>query len=118
MDRCTSQVYLLAHRPRWVFRSPGRLTVLARIILAIPAYLITLLVIFGLETLVMFVTWLIVLIAGRMPRPLHEAIAAGLRYCVRFSGYMFLITGTYPWGLFGDQPWRLVLSSGAKGLLS
>ena len=52
----------------------------------------------------MFVTWLIVLIAGQMPRPLYEAIAAGQRYYFRYTGYLFLLTGTYPWGLFGDQP--------------
>jgi hypothetical protein len=86
---------------------PGRLNRLAvffRVILAIPAYILGLLIIYGMETLVMFVTWLIVLIAGQMPRPLHEAIAAGTRYHTRFYGYIFLLTGTYPWGLFGDQP--------------
>ena len=96
-----------ADYPVQLLLRPGplnRLAVFFRIILAIPAYLLTLLVLFGMETIVMFVTWLIVLIAGRMPRPLHEAIAAGLRYYIRFAGYMFLVTGTYPWGLFGDQP--------------
>jgi hypothetical protein len=82
----------------------NRLAVFFRLILAIPAYVVGLLVIYGMETLVMFVTWLIVLIAGQMPRPLHEAIAAGTRYHLRFLGYMLLLTGTYPWGLFGDQP--------------
>jgi hypothetical protein len=96
-----------ADYPVQLLLRPGplnRLAVFFRLILAIPAYLLTLLVLFGMETIVMFVTWLIVLIAGRMPRPLHEAIAAGLRYYIRFAGYMFLVTGTYPWGLFGDQP--------------
>jgi hypothetical protein len=103
-----------------------------RLILAIPAHVVTTLVILGMETIVMFITWLIVLVAGRMPRALYEAIAAGLRYYIRFTGYLFLVTATYPWGLFGDeasapaegtgwlggnQPWRLVLSSGAKGLV-
>jgi hypothetical protein len=101
-------------------------------ILAIPAHVVTMLVILGMETIVMFITWLIVLVAGRMPRALYKAIAAGLRYYIRFTGYLFLVTATYPWGLFGDeasapaegtgwlggsQPWRLVLSSGAKGLV-
>jgi hypothetical protein len=110
----------------------NRLAVFFRLILAIPAHLVTMLVILGMETIVMFITWLIVLIAGRMPRALYEAIAAGLRYYIRFTGYLFLVTATYPWGLFGDEaarpeegtgwlggnePWRLVLSSGAKGLV-
>jgi hypothetical protein len=110
----------------------NRLAVFFRLILAIPAHVVTMLVILGMETIVMFITWLIVLVAGRMPRALYEAIAAGLRYYIRFTGYLFLVTATYPWGLFGDeasapaegtgwlggnQPWRLVLSSGAKGLV-
>lgn len=34
-----------------------------------------------------------------MPRALYEAIAAGLRYYIRFTGYLFLflVTATYPW---------------------
>ena len=50
----------------------------------------------------MFVTWLIVLIAGRMPRPLHEALAAALRYQTRVIGYFLMLTARYPGGLFGD----------------
>ena len=96
-----------AEYPVRVLVRPGRLNRLAvffRLILAIPAYILAALVLYGMETVVMFVTWLIVLIAGHMPRPLHEAIAAGTRYHIRFYGYLFLLTGTYPWGLFGDQP--------------
>jgi hypothetical protein len=96
-----------AEYPVRVLIQPGRLNRLAvffRLILAIPAYILAVLVLYGMETLVMFVTWLIVLIAGHMPRPLYEAIAAGTRYHIRLYGYLFLLTGTYPWGLFGDQP--------------
>jgi Domain of unknown function (DUF4389) len=96
-----------AEYPVRVLVRPGRLNRLAvffRLILAIPAYILAALVLYGMETLVLFVTWLIVLIAGHMPRSLHEAIAAGTRYHIRFYGYVFLLTGTYPWGLFGDQP--------------
>ena len=96
-----------ADYPVQILLRPGplnRLAVLFRIILAIPAALLAALVVLGMETIVMFVTWLIVLIAGQMPRPLYEAIAAGQRYYFRYTGYLFLLTGTYPWGLFGDQP--------------
>ena len=82
-----------------VLARPGplnRLAVFFRFVLAIPAYIVVALVIWGMQTIVLFVTWLIVLIAGRMPRPLHEAYAAGLRYYVRFLGYVFLLTATYP----------------------
>ncbi len=96
-----------ADYPVQILLRPGplnRLAVLFRIILAIPASVLATLVVLGMETIVMFVTWLIVLIAGQMPRPLYEAIAAGQRYYFRYTGYLFLLTGTYPWGLFGDQP--------------
>jgi Domain of unknown function (DUF4389) len=93
--------------PVQILLRPGplnRLAVFFRIILAIPATLLATLVTLGMETIVLFVTWLIVLITGRMPRSLYEAFAAGLRYYLRHTGYLFLLTGTYPWGLFGDQP--------------
>jgi hypothetical protein len=96
-----------ADYPVQILLRPGplnRLAVFFRIILAIPAALLSALVVLGMETIVMFVTWLIVLIAGQLPRPLYEAIAAGQRYYFRYTGYLFLLTGTYPWGLFGDQP--------------
>jgi Domain of unknown function (DUF4389) len=96
-----------ADYPVQILLRPGplnRLAVFFRLIQAIPAALLAALVVLGMETIVMFVTWLIVLIAGQMPRPLYEAIAAGQRYYFRYTGYLFLLTGTYPWGLFGDQP--------------
>ncbi len=80
----------------------NRLAVLFRIILVIPAWIVSVLLGWGLSFLVMFVTWLIVLIAGRMPRPLHEALAAVVRYQVRVSGYFLMLTAQYPGGLFGD----------------
>jgi hypothetical protein len=82
----------------------NRLAVLFRLILVIPAWIIGALLVYGMWTITMFVTWLIVLIAGRMPQPLHEAIAAGMRFQTRLTAYVFLLTGSYPWGLFGDEP--------------
>jgi hypothetical protein len=63
--------------PVRVRAEPGllnRLAVLCRNILVIPAWIVSVVLVYGLSFLVMFVTWLIVLIAGRMPRPLHEAL--------------------------------------------
>jgi hypothetical protein len=80
----------------------NRLAVLFRIILAIPAWIVATVLTYGLGFPVMFVTWLIVLIAGRMPRPLHEALAAALRYQARVFGYFLMLTARYPGGLFGD----------------
>src|SRR5216683_4417326 len=86
---------------------PGRLNRLAvffRIILAIPAWLISIALIYGLGTIAIFIIWLIVLISGTMSETLYGAIAAVIRYFTRFYGYVLLLTGTYPKGLFGDEP--------------
>ena len=86
---------------------PGRLNrfaVLFRVILALPAWLVWEVLAYGLGMIMMFIAWLIVLIMGRMPRPLHEAIAAIVRYWARLKGYWYMLTDVYPAGLFGDQP--------------
>src|ERR1700722_17840336 len=94
-----------AQSPVRLQAQPGplnRLAVLFRIILVIPALIVVTVLTYGLSFPVMFVTWLIVLIAGRMPRPLHEALAAALRYQARVIGYFLMLTAGYPGGLFGD----------------
>ena len=81
----------------------NRLTVLFRIILAIPAAIVSMLLTSGFTIIVIFIAWLIALIAGRLPASLHQAFAAVLRYTIRYYGYLYLLTGTYPAGLFGDE---------------
>jgi Domain of unknown function (DUF4389) len=84
--------------------APGRLNrlaVLFRIILAIPVALLVGLLAYG-SIVIGFVAWLIVLITGTMPVPLYQAIAAVTRFGIRYYGYFFLLSGTYPGGLFGD----------------
>jgi hypothetical protein len=93
--------------PVRVLVRPGRLNrlaVLFRIILIIPAEAVAGLVILGLTTIVAFITWVIVLVTGRMPQPLHQAISAAVRYQARVRGYFYLLTSALPRGLFGDQP--------------
>jgi Domain of unknown function (DUF4389) len=92
--------------PVRVAMRPGRLNrlaVLFRFILVIPASIVVGVVTYGLQTIALFVIWLIVLISGRMPPSLHEAISAVLRYSARVTGYIFMLTSEYPGGLFGDQ---------------
>jgi hypothetical protein len=79
----------------------NRLAVLFRLVLIIPAYVAAYVISVGISIVAFFV-WLIVLITGRMPRPLFEALSAALRYQTRCSAYMSLLTPAYPWGLFGD----------------
>lgn len=85
---------------------PGRLNrfaVLFRLILVIPAWILANFALAGLQALALFI-WLIVLVIGRVPGALFDAITAVFRYYMRLGAYSFLITAAYPWGLFGDQP--------------
>jgi hypothetical protein len=82
----------------------NRLAVFFRFILAFPAAIVVGVLTYGTYTIVLFVTWLIVLFTGRMPESLHFAISAVLRYSLRYIGYLLLLTAEYPSGLFGDQP--------------
>jgi len=94
-----------ADYPISVTVSPGRLNqaaVFFRLVLVFPAWIVATILWYGLGPILMIPTWLIVLIRGRMPRPLHEAIAACLRYWARVKGYWYLLTDVYPDGLFGD----------------
>jgi hypothetical protein len=82
----------------------NRLSVLFRLILAIPAAIVSMLLTSGFTTIVVFIGWLTALVAGRLPASLHQAVAAVLRYTLRYYGYLYLLTDTYPAGLLGDEP--------------
>jgi hypothetical protein len=58
----------------------------------------------GGAAIVAFVAWLITLVTGKLPAPLHLAFTAVLRYQTRYYCYLGLLTPTYPWKLFGDEP--------------
>ncbi|WP_338698568.1 DUF4389 domain-containing protein [Streptomyces sp. Q6] len=80
----------------------NRLAVLFRLPLALPALVLGALALAGWWA-VSCVTWLVVLVLGRMPQPLFEATAAVLRYRMRVAAYVLLLTSSYPKRLFGDQ---------------
>ena len=82
----------------------NRAAVLFRLILAIPAAILSTIMLSGLSSIVIFIAWLVALFAGKLPRSLHQAFAAVLRYSTRYYGYLYLLTDTYPKGLFGDKP--------------
>ncbi|HEX6524338.1 MAG TPA: DUF4389 domain-containing protein [Streptosporangiaceae bacterium] len=87
--------------------SPGRLNrlaVLFRLILAIPAAMVSAILVSGVTTVVIFIAWLTALVAGKLPGSSHQAFAAVLRYATRYYGYLYLLTDAYPTGLFGDRP--------------
>lgn len=92
--------------PVRVALAPGRLNrlaVLFRLILAIPASILSSLVATGWLAAA-FIIWLVVLVIGRVPSALFDATTAVLRYSMRNTAYGWLVTAAYPWGLFGDRP--------------
>ncbi|HEY5103495.1 MAG TPA: DUF4389 domain-containing protein, partial [Acidimicrobiales bacterium] len=80
----------------------GRVSVLFRIILMIPALVLNLLSVGGLEVLSV-VAWLITLIRGTLPLSMHNAFAATIRFNTRVQAYLLLAQNPYPRGLFGDS---------------
>ncbi|MFE4357712.1 DUF4389 domain-containing protein [Kitasatospora sp. NPDC056800] len=130
VDRYPPFRFEVPEYPVQVELRPGelnRLAVLFRIILVVPASIVQGLVYAGWWT-VSFVLWLVVLVLGRMPQPLYEATAAILRYRVRYTAYLTMISSAYPKRLFGDEPGSepagpvsatrpLVLGGAARGLL-
>jgi len=113
----------------------SRLAVLFRYFLMLPVALVSQVAYLGLAVLAVF-AWVIALVTGGLPRPVHEAFAAIVRFSARYNGYANLVTPEYPAGLFGDReqpvreagldadapwlsaPWRLLLSQGAKVLIA
>lgn len=107
----------------------NRLAVLFRLILVIPAAIVQGLATSGWSALAIL-WWLITLILGRMPRPLFEATAATLRYEMRVSAYLSMLSPAYPKGLFGEDAASvpqeeprsgtrpLVMSTAGKALLA
>jgi Domain of unknown function (DUF4389) len=81
----------------------NRFAVFFRFILMIWGNIVVGVVVYGASTIVAFVAWLITLITGKLPAPLHLAYTAVLRYQVRYYCYVGLLTPTYPWKLFGDE---------------
>ncbi|MFC8719166.1 DUF4389 domain-containing protein [Kitasatospora sp. NPDC057198] len=103
----------------------NRLAVFFRLLLAVPAAIVEGLLMTGWWAL-SFVSWLVVLVLGRMPEALFGATAAVLRYWMRLQAYLMMLTSAYPKAVFGDpadsEPPRsatrpLVLTGAAKALL-
>ena len=84
--------------------SLNRLAVLFRFFLLIPVQVVQDLLSYGALTIMAFISWCIVLITGRLPDAMHQALSAVLRYQTRIEGYSFMLTSAYPGGLLGDMP--------------
>ena len=72
-----------------------RLGVLARLVLALPALLLSF-AYSGVLTVVGVMGWLAALVTGRMPAGLRDLGAASLRYQGQVLGYLLLLTSQYP----------------------
>jgi hypothetical protein len=105
-DRYPPFGFVAPDYPVQVDLAPGRLNrlaVLFRGILAIPAAILSIGATAGLA-LASFFIWLWVLLAGRVPGALFDAMTAVLRYNMRYTAYTWLVTSAYPSRLLGDPP--------------
>ena len=84
-------------RSCWPSRSrpERRLTVLVRIILAVP-HLIVLYVLSIASEVVALICWFAALFTGRLPAGLADFQVGYLRWLTRFSAYLSLLTDVYP----------------------
>jgi hypothetical protein len=108
--------FLDAPYPVRVTVQPGPLhrgAVALRLVLAVPAIVVAAIVTEGIATVVLIVTWAIVLVRGRLPSALHDVFAAFVRYEARLVGYLTMVTSQYPWGLLGDPETAMAAASSA-----
>ena len=73
----------------------SRLTVLFRLVLAVPAFLIAS-AYAGVALIAVVLGWFVVLVRAEMPLGLRNAIALWLRYNQQMAGYVLLLTERYP----------------------
>ena len=73
----------------------NRLTVLFRIVLAVPALLLSN-ILSNLSNLLAIFSWFIALVTGRVPEGLRNFAALALRIEQQTFGYLMLLTGRYP----------------------
>jgi len=79
----------------------NRLSVLFRLVLVIPAAVVTAVLYHGL-VIVSVVFWVATLVKGEPPRAFFDGAAAVIRYRARYAGFTYMLTSVYPGGLYGD----------------
>ncbi len=80
----------------------NRFAVFFRIILVIPAAIVSGVVSYGMQVFGI-ITWIITLVTGRMPDAIFGASAAAIRWQTRMSAYFWMLTSYYPSDLLGDK---------------
>ena len=73
----------------------SRLTILFRVILAIPAYIVYY-VLSGVAQLISIAVWFYALFTGRQNKGMEELLCYCIRYQAQTFGYYFLLTQRYP----------------------
>lgn len=95
----------------------NRLSVLLRIIFAIPALLFGIVIGVGLQ-IVAFIAWLVILFTGKYPAGMLNFTEGGLRFSARLTGYLYLLTDKSPsFSLDADAayPIRLAVQGQVEG---
>ena len=97
----------------------NRLTVLVRIILAIP-HLVVLWALGIAAEVVVIICWFAALVLGRLPEGLAGFLTGYLRWLVRVQAYLFLLTDRYPPFELGeaDYPVQILLRPGPLNRLA
>ncbi len=82
----------------------SRATVLFRLFLAIPVYIVV--AFWSVAAFfVVIVAWLIALVHGRVPNGIHEFLTSYVRYTTRVNAYFHLVANPYPgFSLLGAYP--------------
>ncbi len=73
----------------------SRLTVFFRLVLVIP-HVFWIVGFAVLAYIVYILAWLVALVTGRVPAPLHNFVGRFVRYFTRLSAYLYLLTENYP----------------------
>jgi hypothetical protein len=80
----------------------NRLAVLFRIILVIPAAVLSALLLYGVGVF-SIILWIVALVMGELPPAFFGAAAAAIRFQIRVDGYFLMVTSYYPGKLMGDR---------------
>ena len=99
------------------FEYQRRSSVLFRFVLVLPKAILSSIASQGISA-VSVISWLLTLLLGRLPMPLHRATCVVLRYSARVSCYAFVLSTTYPRGLFGDLDAGPAVPAASLGLPS
>ncbi len=95
----------------------NRLSVAIRIIFAIPALLMGIVIGIGLQ-IVAIIAWFVILFTGKYPAGMMNFTEGGLRFAARLSGYLYLLTDKSPsFSLDADSsyPVRLAVQGQIEG---